>query len=302
MRTAVSSSSSSSFSASRLLGWALAALGALAWAWLVFRIHLAGEPLWAVAAGVGGMVTGYIYLSPKTLAARYLFPGVAGMLLFVALPLVLTVRIGFTNYSATHLLSEERARAYLLAQTQVDEAQLQRFTLHVQGVQHRLVLTGPDGMARWQTPLLNLGAAQSVTLEPRAEGDALPSAPLPLRELIAQREGLMALSLQAPGAADVCRYAGVGEFAPLRPLWVAGADGSLTRQADGVQFAVNRDEGFLSMPPVASGSHRPSRSMWAGPTTAACWATRTSAAPLCRSSSGPWCSLHSPCCLPPPWA
>ena len=123
MRTAASSSSSS-FSASRLLGWALAALGVLAWAWLVFRIHLAGEPVWAVAAGVGGMVTGYIYLSPKTLAARYLFPGVAGMLLFVALPLVLTVRIGFTNYSATHLLSEERARAYLLAQTQVDEAHL----------------------------------------------------------------------------------------------------------------------------------------------------------------------------------
>lgn len=244
MRTAASSSSSS-FSASRLLGWALAALGALAWAWLVFRIHLAGEPVWAVAAGVGGMVTGTIYLSPKTLAARYLFPGVAGMLLFVALPLVLTVRIGFTNYSATHLLSEERARAYLLAQTQVDEAHLQRFTLHAEGAQHRLVLTGPDGVARWQTPALSLGAAQSVTLEPRAEGAALPSAALPLREQIAQRDGLMALSLQAPGSDDVWRYAGVGEFAPLRPLWVAHSDGSLTRQADGVQFAVNRDEGFF---------------------------------------------------------
>ena len=36
--------------------------------------------------------------SRATIAWRYLFPGVAGMLLFVAFPLVYTMRIGFTNY------------------------------------------------------------------------------------------------------------------------------------------------------------------------------------------------------------
>jgi ABC-type sugar transport system permease subunit len=50
------------------------------------------------------------------LAWKYLFPGVAGMLLFVAFPLLYTVQIGFTNYSSSNLLEEERARAYLLDQ------------------------------------------------------------------------------------------------------------------------------------------------------------------------------------------
>ena len=66
-------------------------------------------------------------------AWRYLFPGVLAMLLFVAFPLVYTVQIGFTNYSASNLLSEDRARGYLLEQADVSEARAYGFSLHAPG-------------------------------------------------------------------------------------------------------------------------------------------------------------------------
>jgi maltose/maltodextrin transport system permease protein len=70
----------------------------------------------------------YVYGTAQSVAWKYLFPGVAGMLLFVAFPLLYTVQIGFTNYSSSNLLEEERARAYLLDQKVADEAGSRAFT------------------------------------------------------------------------------------------------------------------------------------------------------------------------------
>ena len=73
-----------------------------------------------------------------SVAWKYLFPGVAGMLVFVAFPLLYTVQIGFTNYSSANLLDYERARDYLLAQTTVDEAHAYDVSVHAaEGGGHR---------------------------------------------------------------------------------------------------------------------------------------------------------------------
>ena len=81
----------------------LGLLAGLALLWLAFALNARGRPLWAVAALAIGGVALYVYLSARTLAWRYLFPGVAAMLAFVAFPLVYTVQIGFTNYSSANL-------------------------------------------------------------------------------------------------------------------------------------------------------------------------------------------------------
>src|SRR3954470_8939738 len=124
----------------RALGAALAALVAVAGLWLAFAIHAAGQPMLALGAlaliGAGL----YVYVSRAALAWRYLFPGVVGMLLFVAFPLVYTMWIGFTNYSSTHLLTQARVKAYLLEQTVPDEDHSLEFTLHPDGDRLRLVL------------------------------------------------------------------------------------------------------------------------------------------------------------------
>ncbi|MGN1392672.1 MAG: maltose ABC transporter permease MalF [Succinivibrionaceae bacterium] len=48
---------------------------------------------------------------------RYIFPGVAGMVIFIIFPLVYTIYIAFTNYSASNLFDLERAEDFHLKRT-----------------------------------------------------------------------------------------------------------------------------------------------------------------------------------------
>ncbi len=215
--------------------------------WMVFGLFTAGQPLVGIGVMVFGFTTLGIYGSAKTLAWRYLFPGVAGMVLFVAFPLVYTVQIGFTNYSSANLLDFERARDYLLAQSVPDEAHAYDVTVHADSAAFRLSLSARDGGARFVTPALKLGAAAGapnsgpVHLLPAAA--ELP-APLGLREVINQRDGLRALQIQAPDG-KLLSYAGLREFAPIAPLWRGNPDGSLTQVATGTVYNANRQTGYF---------------------------------------------------------
>lgn len=229
------------------LKWALVGMLGLALLWLVFRTIAAGQAL----VGVGVLALGgsalYVYASARTLAGRYLFPGVAGMLLFVAFPLLYTMQIGFTNYSATNLLTEARARAYLLEQGHFDEAQALAYTLHADGAQWRLKLVPAEGDGRGVvTPPLDLAQppAGPVPLQPLAADAPALAAPLDLRRLLQHREALMALKLQAPGG-PLLRYEGVRRFAPFQPQWQHRDDGALVDRASGTAYRPNRDTGFF---------------------------------------------------------
>ena len=181
-------------------------------------------------------------------AWRYLFPGVLAMLLFVAFPLVYTVQIGFTNYSASNLLSEDRARGYLLEQAEVNEARAYEFSVHDDGDKVRLVLT-PKGegasSARLTSSPISLVAAQAdtVSMQPLAL-DAPLAAPYNLRQVIANRDALKALRLTLPDQ-SVLVYAGLREFAVFEPLWQAQSGGALKRVNDGAVYPPNRDTGYF---------------------------------------------------------
>ncbi|MBL8329382.1 MAG: maltose ABC transporter permease MalF [Rubrivivax sp.] len=254
------------------LGVALALLVFVGILWLTFRLYLAGEPLVAMGVLLFGSIAVVLYSNATTLAWRYLFPGVAGMLLFVAFPLLYTVGIGFTNYSSANLLEFERARAYLLAQFTVDEAHAYDSSLHAApggGVQ--LVLrsrsSGQAFTAGPQLPAAAGPAAPGASAAPGAPGTpgatgatgatgagaaALPLQPLSadpgpaldLRQTIAQRDRLMGLQLLAPDG-QTLQYAGLREFAPLQPVWKAHADGSLTQLATGAVYRPNGATGFF---------------------------------------------------------
>src|SRR6185369_3235057 len=120
-------------------------------------IYTAGQPVWAMATLVLLAITFYVYLSDIGFAYRYLFPGILGMLLFVAFPLLYTMQLGFTNYSSSNLLSQERAEAYLLDQALVDEDRAWSTTLHADGERFRLVLSSGAG-GTLVTPALSLKA------------------------------------------------------------------------------------------------------------------------------------------------
>jgi maltose/maltodextrin transport system permease protein len=222
------------------LGKVLVVLAALALLWLVFSLFVAGQPLVALGVMVFGATAIAIYGTARSLAWRYLFPGVAGMLLFVAFPLVYTVQIGFTNYSSANLLEFERAREYLLSQTTVDEAHAHDVTVHAEGGGHRLLLTARATGARFVTPPI-AQAKGPLALQPAT---AELGAPLPLREVIALRPQLQALQLQAADGKTLS-YAGLREFAPLSPVWKAQPDGALVQTATGALYRPNTQTGYF---------------------------------------------------------
>ena len=233
-----------------MMGKLIAGLAALLLLWLVFSLWVAAQPLVAVAVLALGGAALWVYGTAQSVAWKYLFPGMVGMLVFVAFPLLYTVQIGFTNYSSSNLLEEERARAYLLEQSVVDEGQARAFTLHAEGGAHRLKLLAPEGQrgeALLTPPLQLQGSAAGGPVLLQLQGATALGEALGLRELIRLREALMALQLQLPAdqGGTVIRYAGLREFGPIQPLWEARADGGLKQLATGDVYTPNAQTGLF---------------------------------------------------------
>jgi maltose/maltodextrin transport system permease protein len=230
------------------LTWAIAGAAALALLWLVFGLWAAGQPLVAVGLLALGGSAIVVYATATSVAWKYLFPGVAGMLVFVAFPLLYTVQIGFTNYSSSNLLEESRARQYLLDQAVADEAHARPFTLHAEGAAWRLRLEPEEGGSGvLVSPPLDLRAAQPAPVVMQPIGTTALGEPASLKVLVQQREALARLQLQLPQESQgkLIRYAGLREFAPIEPLWRPGADGAVVDAATGTVFMPNRTSGFF---------------------------------------------------------
>ena len=213
MTTAVSTavpraSAATSGAGAAYLKLVITALATLALLWMAFSLFTAGQPLIAIGVMIFGGTALAIYGTAKSLAWRYLFPGVAGMLLFVAFPLLYTVQIGFTNYSSANLLEFERAREFLLAQTIADEARAYDVTVHAEGASRRLMLTSRITGERFVTP--PIGNASAPLAMQTATTDL--GAPLALRDVIALRNSLQSLKLQTPDGKTLS-YAGLRECA-----------------------------------------------------------------------------------------
>lgn len=223
----------------------IAAIATLALLWLVFGLWTAGQAMAAVGVLALGGSAICVYGTASSVAWKYLFPGIAGMLVFVAFPLLYTVQIGFTNYSSSNLLEETRARAYLLDQSVADEAHARAFTLHAEGGQHRLLLQPEEGGSGvLVSPPLDLAAVPSAPVVMQPAGEAKLGDGATLKELVRHREALARLQLQLPDG-KLIRYAGLREFGPIEPLWRVGDDGAVVEAASGAVFRPNRTTGFF---------------------------------------------------------
>ncbi|MFN4115129.1 MAG: maltose ABC transporter permease MalF [Inhella sp.] len=229
------------------LKWPLVAGIAAACLWLVMAIMSTGQMAWGIGALVLFASAFWVYLSRASFAYRYLFPGIAGMVLFVAFPLVYTFQLGFTNYSSTNLLTEERSRAYLLDQSEFDEEEALGYSLHPDGKEFRLVLRNADGEPVWVTGPLALRSGKMpplITPHPPAQASFAIGEPLPLRDLLSHRQVLQQLHVHIPNGPEL-HYAGVREFAPVNRLWKSMPDGLVQEVATGVVYSPNRDTGFF---------------------------------------------------------
>jgi len=84
-----------------ILKWgALAALVGMA-LYLILALYAQQEFVFAMLFLVLTASAVFVFVNKKLYAHRYIFPAVAGMGVFVIFPLMYTVGIGFTNYSAS---------------------------------------------------------------------------------------------------------------------------------------------------------------------------------------------------------
>jgi len=241
------------------LKWPVAAATAVACLWLVFNIYATGQAVWAVGALVLFAVGFFVYFANVAFPYRYLFPGLAGMAIFVLFPMLFTMQIGFTNYSSANLLTQERAAAYLLEQMAPGEGEPYAFTLHAEGTGYRIIVAPkqdeePDAAKAAElqkqtfvTPPLALISPRPpgvIVMLPLAEGSFQPNDPLPLAEVLKRRKVLSELQLKLPDG-KVLSYAGVREFGVLEPVWKRNDDGSLTLLKTGQVAKPNPQSGFF---------------------------------------------------------
>lgn len=238
------------FNSSRYLRYAgLGALAALTCGslYLVVLLYAVDETLLAATLLVITALAAWIYSSSKTLALKYLFPGIAAAMVFVIAPMIYTVAGGFTNYSSQNLLDFERVRKQHREEVyRAEDAIAHTFSLHPDGHQFRIGLHDPDtDTIVYVSEPLALVAAKALRvpmIDARAYKGVINDA-LPLTEVIARQSPLKALILQLPQEGEV-RMTSLREFAAIAPLYSENKDGSFTNSQTGQTMRANMRTGF----------------------------------------------------------
>ena len=211
--------------------------------YLIIALYAQGQTVFALLGLVVAGIASFVFINRRAYAHRYIFPAVAGMLVFVIFPLLYTVGIGFTNYSGTNLLSFEQAQRYHLNQTYLAGERF-GFSLHQNdaGEMRLRVDRGEQGV--WVSAPL---AGEPVAGEPlgmsrEAEVENLGAA-LPLRDVIRQRKQLEQWVMRGHEG-QLLRLYGLREVAAVEPLYRLRDDGSLVNNQTGERLTPNDEIGF----------------------------------------------------------
>ncbi|MCL9773815.1 maltose ABC transporter permease MalF [Vibrio methylphosphonaticus] len=198
-----------------------------------------GELAFALLTVILTALALYIFGSKKTYAHRYIYPGIAGMILFIIFPLAYTVGLAFTNYSAKNQLSLERTQSVLTQRT-FQSGDSYSFDLHKTENGH--VIYVKDGEQLLETPeidMSNPAAEYDLKLSEGKTGDKEA-----IKAIIQSRAILSTLDLNMPSGEDI-RMSGLRKFASVQPLY-SHIEGStdLLNNKTGEIFRTNMDVGF----------------------------------------------------------
>jgi maltose/maltodextrin transport system permease protein len=239
--------------------WGAIGLIALLNLYAVVLMYAQGETVFALVVLVLVSTGLYVFASDRAYVHRYIFPGVATMFIFIIFPLVYTVWIAFTNYSAANIQTYERARAIQLAKTYREEGQNYAFALYREGGdRYRLGLTSGDGAEylsdaielRIPDPKAKEGVAKVPVEVALRAADAKPDAEaLPVKDIVKLRKVLQDVEASLPDGAKL-RMSGMRNFSALQPLYkplpaAQGGDGeTLVNQQTSERIAPDFGTGF----------------------------------------------------------
>ncbi|MEJ5178975.1 MULTISPECIES: maltose ABC transporter permease MalF [Erwinia] len=210
--------------------------------YLIVLMYAQGEYLFAVLALILSSAGLYIYGNRRAYSWRYVYPGLAGMALFVLFPLVCTIAIAFTNYSSTNQLTFERAQSVLMGR-EFQGGKALNFALYPAGEQWQLALTSPDNAEVLVSPpfTFNASAPQTLTMTPQAAPTGEKAG---LRVVTQNRQALGQLSARLPEGATL-RMSSLRQFSGTQPLYQLNKENQqLTDAQSGVVYQPNRETGF----------------------------------------------------------
>ena len=164
----------------------------------------------------------YLFASKKAYSWRYVYPGLVGMGLFVLFPLFCTTGIAFTNYSAVHQLSFERAQSVLL-QRQFQSGNTLSFTLLGSDGHWQLQLQDPDSnQILLSAPFVLDNQPQRLKMETQTTLAEAEKAPL--RVITKNRQALGQLTAVMPDGSELV-MSSLRQFSATRPLYTLQSDG-----------------------------------------------------------------------------
>ena len=209
--------------------------------YLVVALYAQQQLAFALLGLVVTGIASYVFISRRAYAHRYIYPSLAGMLVFVIFPLLYTVGIGFTNYSASNLLSFEQVQRYHLSQTYL-AGERHAFSLH-QDPDGALRLRVEQGEQPLMSPPLLGSPAESPSLQLQPAEPGLLAEALPLREVIKRRAELEQWVLRDPDG-ELLRLYGLREVAAVKPLFRLLEGGDLLNTRSSERLVADHALGF----------------------------------------------------------
>ncbi len=240
---ALASSASPLSSQKVFIKWALLATVGIVNGYASILMYSRGEIAFALLTLILTALALYIFGSKKTYAHRYIYPGVAGMILFILFPLAYTIGLAFTNYSAKNQLSFERAQAVLLDQT-FQSGESYPFTLYKTDNGHRLAIKKDNSLLATQefdlatvSGDLDLMPVQSVSGDKES-----------IKTIIQNKASLGTVDLHLPSDGNISksiRMSNLRKFAAVAPLYTLQEDGeALYNNETNETLLPNHEVGF----------------------------------------------------------
>ncbi len=134
-----------------------------------------GYPLFSVALLAFVGISCFIFIKKNAYPLRFMYPGLVTFFLFLVLPIIFTVIIGFTNLSTGHLLSKKVATKLLLEETYVPTDGTEKylsFDLLKLGDSEYKIIATDDSSSKAYTGIFNVDSQKEVQLVPL---DSLPT-------------------------------------------------------------------------------------------------------------------------------
>ncbi len=185
----------------------------------------------------------YVFSSQKMYKHRYIYPGIAGMIIFVLFPLLYTFGLSFTNYSATNQLNFERVQRVLLDQTYLAG---KPYPFELYNTENGLQLAVRDDDRQFISPYFTLETLPTLPLDLVESSAEIEGEKAPMRNIVQQRALLSQISLLKPSGEEI-RMSSLRNFAAEQSIYTLLHDDRLFNNQTNEFYKPNFDVGFYEL-------------------------------------------------------